>query len=103
LIFFTKKALDTNWCGVNAIGIITGGVDVAISDGTDQQCYIYYMDTSDKKNNWVKINKQENNYKHIIGEFSATLIKDSDECFLGNPYGGVDTLRIRNGKFDICD
>jgi hypothetical protein len=80
-----------------------GDCEIWNSEGFGHFCTLYFLDTTDSKNNWVKINKEENDFRHIIGEFSATLYRNPFECSFGNPYGDIDTLRIRNGKFDICD
>jgi len=58
----------------------------------------YHILESDSLNNWVQITSAKDDFtKDIKGEFSATLVRT--KAFQNSPY--PDTLRIRNGSFNI--
>lgn len=63
-------------------------------------CTDYKVYADDSLNNWLEIERQEDNYRKVWGSYSITMIKDTsmlDGTCTRNTYG--DTVRIRNAKF----
>ncbi len=63
-------------------------------------CTTYNVYAGDSSNNWVQIERQEDNFRKVWGSYSMTMVKDtsiSDGTCTRNTYG--DTVRIRNAKF----
>ncbi|GEM_PF-1446237 len=63
-------------------------------------CTDYKVYVEDSLNNWLEIERQEDNFRKVWGSYSITMIKDTsilDGTCTRNTYG--DTVRIRNAKF----
>lgn len=64
-------------------------------------CSQYMVYKDDSLNNWMHIEREEDDFKKIWGSFSMTMVTDTSYNWGGNcaknPYS--DTIRIRNATF----
>ncbi len=78
------------WDAVNAYG----SFGTAQDDG-DVECDFFVVIESDSTNNWVRIDRESNNYNEVWGSFSMHLYR-TNTC---NVSIYPDTLLITNGQF----
>jgi hypothetical protein len=78
------------WNAIDAYG----SFGTAQSDG-DVGCDFYEIIESDSTNNWVRIEKQSNEYNEVWGSFSMHLYRTRTCSSTIYP----DTLLITNGEF----
>jgi hypothetical protein len=65
-------------------------------------CGYYELFESDSANNWIIFDCVGKNKRHIRGRFSGTYVFVKNGCKSDRPIN-TDTVRIRNGSFNLRD